>query len=41
MVRVVTVTVHGGVALVLHLEGAAVRACVASCDVLISLVPAV
>lgn len=40
MVRVVTVTVHGGVALVLHLEGAAIRACVARCDVLISLVPA-
>ena len=40
MVRVVTVTVHGGVAQVLHLEGAAVRACVARCDVLISLVPA-
>ena len=35
-----TVTVHSGVALVLHLERAAVRPCIARCDVLISLVPA-
>ena len=40
MVRVVTVTVHSGVALVLHLEGTTVRPCIARCDVLISLVSA-
>ena len=40
MVRIVTVAVHGGIALVLRLEGAAICSRVARHDVLISLVPA-